>query len=178
MTFLYVDVCHIESWHCIWHHNDVSSQRLTNGVMWLPIQPLYWQHMLLFFLAHLSQRLTRWAYSIPMVCRPHFQTWISLMPVGQSWSNFTCSIAGVGERQHKVLGQIGSKLWFPWQQKAPMDLKRGNDVATFSLSFFIRFFLYLQVTRTCIKSWNEFKFRPVRTTDYRVSCPWASKKFP
>ena len=46
-------------------------------------------------LAHLSQRLTRWAYSIPMVRspsvvvhHPHFQTWISLKPVGQSWSNF------------------------------------------------------------------------------------------
>ena len=30
-----------------------------------------------------------------------------------------CSIIGVGERLHKVLGQLGSKLWFPWQQKAP-----------------------------------------------------------
>ena len=78
------------------------------------------------FLAHLSRRLMRWAYSIPMVCpsvrHPHFQTWISLKPVGQSWSNFMCSITGVGERQHKVLGQIGSKSWFPWQQKAPIDL--------------------------------------------------------
>ena len=35
--------------------------------------------MVRFFLAHLSRRLTRWAYSIPMVRRrPHFQTWISL----------------------------------------------------------------------------------------------------
>ena len=25
---------------------------------------------------------------------------------------------------------------------------------------------------------NKFQFRPVRTTDYGVSCPWASKKFP
>ena len=25
---------------------------------------------------------------------------------------------------------------------------------------------------------NEFKFQPDRTTDYRVSCPWASKKYP
>ena len=83
------------------------------------------------FLAHLSRMLTRWAYSIPMVRhpsvvvvvrRPHFQTWISLKPDGQSWSNFMCSITGVGERLHKVLGQIGSKLWFPWQQKAPIDL--------------------------------------------------------
>ena len=78
-----------------------------------------------WFLAHLSRRLTRWAYSIPMIRRPsvvrhrhrcpHFQTWISLKPIGQSWSNFMCSITGVGERLHKALGQIGSKLWFPWQ---------------------------------------------------------------
>ena len=83
------------------------------------------------FLAHLSRRLTMWTYSIPMVrrpsvvvrrCRPRFQTWISLKPVGQSWSNFMCSIDGVGERLHRVLGQIGSKCWFPWQQKAPIDL--------------------------------------------------------
>ena len=25
---------------------------------------------------------------------------------------------------------------------------------------------------------NEFEFQPDRTTDYRVSCPWASKKYP
>ena len=29
-----------------------------------------------------------------------------LKPVGQSWSNFMCSIIGVGESLHKVLGQI------------------------------------------------------------------------
>ena len=27
------------------------------------------------------------------------------------------------------------------------------------------------------KIWKEFKFRPDRTTDYGVSCTWASKKF-
>ena len=83
------------------------------------------------FLAHLSRRLLRWAYSIPMSGvrpsvvvrrRPHFQTWISLKSVGQSWSNYMCSITGMGERLHQVLGQIGFKLWFPWQQKAPIDL--------------------------------------------------------
>ena len=37
-----------------------------------------------------------------------------------------CSIIGSGERLHKVLGQIGSKLWFPWQQKAPIDLQLGK----------------------------------------------------
>ena len=54
--------------------------------------------------------------------RPHFQSLISLKPVGQSWSNFMCSITAMGERLHKVLGQIGSNLWFLWQQKAPIDL--------------------------------------------------------
>ena len=52
----------------------------------------------------------------------HFRTWISLKPVGQPWLNLMCSITGVGERLHKVLGQIGAKLWCPWQQKAPIDL--------------------------------------------------------
>ena len=28
------------------------------------------------------------------------------------------------------------------------------------------------------KIWDEFEFRPDRTTHYGVSCPWASKKFP
>ena len=31
---------------------------------------------------------------------------LSLKPVGQSLSNFICSIIGVGEWLHKVLGQI------------------------------------------------------------------------
>ena len=83
------------------------------------------------FLAHLNRKLIRWAYCILMVCRPsvvvvrrrpHFQTWISLTPVGQSWLNFMCGITGEGERLHNILGQIGSKLWFPWHQKAPIDL--------------------------------------------------------
>ena len=52
----------------------------------------------------------------------HFRPWISLKPVGQSWSNFMCSITGEMERLHNVLRQIGSNLWCPWQQKAPNDL--------------------------------------------------------
>ena len=55
-----------------------------------------------------------------------------------------CSITGVGERLHKVLGQIRSKLWFPWQQKAPITYNEKNDVSTFSRLFLIGSFLYLQ----------------------------------
>ena len=135
------------------------------------------------FLAHLSRRLTRWAYSIPMVhrpsvCRrPHFQTWISLKPVGQSWSNFMYSITGVGERLHTILRQIGSKLWCPWQQKAPIDIM-GKMVAPPFLGCFWSDFFILAGNEDMHKISDEFEFWPDRTTDYGVSCPWASKKFP
>ena len=108
----------------------------------------------------------------------HFRTWISLRPVGQSWSNFMCSITGGGERLHNVLRQIGLKLWCPWQQKAPMTYNGENGVSTFSQLFLIRSFLYLQVTRPCIKSQMSSNFGPDRTNDYRVSCPWGLKNFP
>ena len=58
----------------------------------------------------------------------HFWTRISLKPVGQSWSSYICRIIEVGEWLHKVSGQIGSKRWFPWQQKAPLTYKAKNDV--------------------------------------------------
>ena len=66
-----------------------------------------------------------------------FWTWISLKPVGQSWANFMC-IIGVGERLHKVLGQIGSKFSFPWQQKAPIDLQWGKWCPPFLGCFWSR----------------------------------------
>ena len=59
------------------------------------------------------------------VVRPSSSTLSNLNISEASWpilSNFMWNITGVGERLHKVLGQIGSKLWFPWQQKAPIDL--------------------------------------------------------
>ena len=39
----------------------------------------------------------------------HFWTWISLKPADKSWSSFMCSIIGVGERLHYVLG-----TGWPW----------------------------------------------------------------
>ena len=147
------------------------------------------------FLAHLSQRLTRWAYSIAMVRRPsvvvhrlssvvrrrrrpHFQTCISLKPAGQPRSNFMCSITGVGERLHKVLEQIRSKLWFPWQQKAPIDLQWEKWCLHLFLVVFDWIFFILASNEDMHKISDEFEFPPDRTADYGVSCPWASKKFP
>ena len=50
--------------------------------------------------------------------------WGQLANLDQIWG---------GERLHKVLGQIGSNLWFPWQPKAPIDL----FVETIAPSFLI-----------------------------------------
>ena len=142
----------------------------------------------LSFLAHLSQRLTRWAYSIPMVRRPsvvvvvgrrpHFQTWISLKPVSQSWSNFMCSIIGVGERLHKVLGQIGSKAGVHGNRKPPFTYNGENDVSTFSRLFLIWSFLYLQVMRTCIKSQTSSNSSQIGPLTTELAALERLKNFP
>ena len=50
--------------------------------------------------------------------------------------------------------QVGSELWFPWQQIAPIGLyiNGENLVSTLALPFFIGFSLFLQVTMTAIKA--------------------------
>ena len=108
----------------------------------------------------------------------HFRIWISLRQVGQSWSNFMCSITGSGERLHNVLRQIGSKLWCPWQQKPPLTYNGENGVSTFSRLLLIRSFLYLQVTRTCIKSRTSSNFGQVRPLTTELAALERLKNFP
>ena len=81
---------------------------------------------------------------------------MSLKPVGQSWSNFMCSNTGVGERLHKVLGQMGWKGH--GNRKPPLTYNRENHVSPFSQLFLIWSFLYLQVMGTFIKSWTSSNF--------------------
>ena len=111
-----------------------------------------------------------------------------------------CIITGVGERLHKVLGQIGSKLWLPklWcclhassfifdrinikvagnqdrhkslkefeldqnsgvhgNRKPQLTYNGENGGSTFFRLRLVRSSLYLQVTRTCIKSWTSSNF--------------------
>ena len=138
------------------------------------------------FLAHLSRRLTRWAYSIPMVRRPyvivrrrpHFQTWISLKPFGQPWSNIICSITGVGERLHTVWGRLDQNSGFHSNRKLPLAYNGENDVSTFSRFFLIRSFLYSQVTRTCIKSQTSSNFGQIGPLTTKLAALERLKNFP
>ena len=104
--------------------------------------------------------------------RPHFQTWISLKPVCQTWS--------LGWRRVciRFWDWLDHNSGFHGNRNSPSTYNGENDVSTFSRLFLIRSFLYLQVTRACIH--DEFEFRPDRTTatDYGVSCPWASNNSP
>ena len=124
-------------------------------------------------------RTSHFGVTCPWVTKiSHFWTWISLKPVGQSWSNFMCSIIKVGGRLHKVFGQIGSKLWFPLKQKAPIDLQWGKwCLHLFSVVFGLILFI-LAGNEDMHKISYQCKFRPNRTTDKGVICPWGLKNFP
>ena len=72
---------------------------------------------------------THFGVTCPWVTKiSHFWTWISLKPVGQSWSNFMCSIIGVGERLHKVLGQIDLGTLDSGERSLPFGLLVVNYV--------------------------------------------------
>ena len=55
-------------------------------------------------------------------------------------------------------GRLDQNSVFHGNRKPPLTYNGENDVSTFSRLFFIRSFLYLQVTRTCIKSRTSSNF--------------------
>ena len=102
---------------------------------------------------------THFGVTCPWVMKiSHFWTWISLKPVGQSCSNFMCSIIGVGERLIRFWDRLDQNYGFHGNRKSPLTCNGENDVSTFSRLFLIRSFLYLQVMRTCIKSQTSLNF--------------------
>ena len=66
----------------------------------------------------------------------------------------------MGERLHKVLAQIGSKLWFPWQQKDPIELKRGKRYPHLFSVVFDPILLILAGNEDMHKISDECEFRP------------------
>ena len=55
-------------------------------------------------------------------------------------------------------GRSDQNSSFQSKRKSPLTYKGENDVSTFSRLFLIRSFLYLQETRTCIKSQTSSNF--------------------
>ena len=61
-------------------------------------------------------------------------------------------------------------------RKPPLTYNGENGVSAF-LSAFDPILFILAGNEDLHKISDEFEFHPDRTTDYGVSCPWASKKF-
>ena len=125
------------------------------------------------------RQLTLELLALPWVTKIlHFRTWISQRPVGQSWSNFMCSITGGGERLHNVLRQIGSKL-VSMATESPHWLIMGKyGVSTFYWLLLIRSFSYLQVTRTCIECGTCSNFGQIGPLTMESAALECLKKFP
>ena len=198
------------------------------------------------FLAHLSRRLTRWAYRIglelaslrPCVCASVRPSTLSNMTISETsrpittkfylkhhWGGGKAAL-GFGADQirtlvsmatdssHRVImGKRASsrfldcdrilfilagnydihkslhefEIWLdpttdnrvscPWaSEKIPIDLQWGKLRHHIFLAVFDRILFILAGNEDIHKSLDEFEFRPDPTTDYGVSCPWASKK--
>ena len=140
------------------------------------------------FLVHLSRRLTRWAYSIPMfrrlsiiVVHPSVHTFKFEYLWGQlaNLYKMVC-VASLwwGKGCISLLGRFDKNSGFYGNRKRPLAYNGEYSVSTFSLLFFYRIFFKLTGNEDRHKISDKFQFRPDLTTPHRVRCPWASKKIP
>ena len=102
----------------------------------------------------------------------------SLRPVGQSWSNFMCSITGDGESCIMFWGRLDQNSGVHGNRKPPLIYNGENGVSTFSRLLLIRSFLYLQVTRTCKKSRTSSNFGQIRPLSTELAALKHLKNFP
>ena len=75
-------------------------------------------------------------------------------------------------------GRLDQNSGFHGNRKPPLTYNGENDVATFSQLFLIRSFLYLQVTRTCIKSWMSSNFSQIGPLTMELAALERLKSFP
>ena len=82
---------------------------------------------------------------------------------------------GVGKGCIMFWGRLDHNSGVHGKRKPPLTYNGENGVATFSQFLLTWSFLYLQVTRACIKSRTSSNLGQIGPL---TSCPWASKKFP
>ena len=71
---------------------------------------------------------THFGITCPWVTKiSHFWTLISLKPVGQSWSNFMCSIIGVAEGCIRFLGRLTLANWTQVSDRCPLGYLFDNE---------------------------------------------------
>ena len=144
-------------------------------------------------LAHLSRRLTRWAYSIPMVRRPSVvvrrrpssSVVVHTFKLEYLWSQVAnldqilcVASLGWGKGCIRFWGRLDQNSGFHGNRKPPLTYNGENDVSTFSRLFLIQSFLYLQVTRTCIKSRTSSNFSQIGPLTTELAALEHLKIFP
>ena len=83
---------------------------------------------------------------------------------------------GWGKGSIRFWGRLDQNTGFHGNRKPPLTYNGENDVSTFSRLFLMQSFLYLQVTRTCIKSQTSFGQIGPLTTE--LAALEDSKHFP
>ena len=136
----------------------------------------------ILFLAHLNRRLTRWTYRIPMVPRPSVFHTFKLEYLWNQLANLDQILCvaslGWGKGCISFWGRLDQNSGFYGNRKPPLTYNRENDVSTFSRLFLIRSFLYLQVTRTCIKSRTSSNLGQIGPLSTELAALECLKNFP
>ena len=149
----------------------------------------------LCFLAHLSRRLTRWAYSIPVVRRPSVRrrrpssssvvVVVHTFKLEYLWSQLAnldqilcVALLGWGKGCIRFWGRLDQTSGFYGNRKPPLTYKWEKRCLHLFWVVFDPILFILAGNEDMYKISDEFEFRPDPTTDYGVSCPWASKNFP
>ena len=69
---------------------------------------------------------------------------------------------GLGKGCTMFWGRLGQNSGVHGNRKLPLTYNGENGASTFSQLLLIRSFLYLLVTRTCIKSWTSLNFGQIK----------------
>ena len=85
---------------------------------------------------------------------------------------------GVGKGCIMFWGRLDQNSGVHGNGKPPLTYNEENDVSTFSWLLLIRSFLYLQVTRTCIKSWTSLNFGQIGPLTTELAALERLKNFP
>ena len=85
---------------------------------------------------------------------------------------------GWGKGCVRFWGRLDQTSGFPGNRKPPLTYNGKNDVSTFFRLFLIQSFLYLQVTRTCIKSQTSSNFGQIGSLTTELADLERLKYFP
>ena len=85
---------------------------------------------------------------------------------------------GVGKGCIMFWGRLDQNSGVHGNRKPPLTYNGENGVSTFSRLLLIGYFLYLQVTRTCIKSWTSSNFGQIGPLTKELAALERLKNFP